>query len=402
MTAPYTYRILAKAAHVESVHPGESYTFPLERRILYAWPAFNDYFAQVIDESFDGEIPNAENLIMTFDHMLPVRNAVQEAFISKSKDWAHKAGIKTSEGEGIGHILAIEQGWVKPGMIVPHFDTHVSCIGAIGALGLGLLKEMLYPLATNNLWFEIPPLVRVELTGRLPDGIMGRDLLNYMIGMLGPERCCGKIIEFGGPGAQSLPLDDRITICNLINCLSAISGLFAQDDEPPDPAAYEEWITIDLGSIEPYLAAPPAISHIIPLEKAVGTHVDMGIIGTCAGGGLRDIEMAARILNGKRIASNRSLYVIPSTVAIYQSAIQHGYIQTLLQAGCFISSPTCDFCYGTAAYLGKGKTAISTQTLNVSGRLGASDSSIYLASSAAVAAALAQGSICDPRLYLGG
>lgn len=399
MNMPYTYRILAKTIGVDRVRPGESYTFPVERRIIYAWPALSDWFAQMIDERFSGEIPQSENLYMTFDHYLPIKNAAQEEFISQSKAWAYEKGIHVSEGEGIGHVLAIEQGWVKPGMVVPHFDTHASSFGAIGALGLGLLKEMLFPLATNHLWLEIPPLLRIDLKGHFQNGVMGRDLLHKIIRDVGLEKCGGSIIEFGGAGAVSMPLEDRISLCNLINTTSAISAVFDLDDEECDSGEYQDRIAIQLDDVEPYVAAPPSTANVMPLSQAAGTHVDMGIIGTCAGGGLRDIKMAATILRGRKIADGRSLYVVPATKHIYEEAIRLGYIEVLSEAGCFISSPTCDFCYGAATYLGAHKTAISTQTLNVNGRLGSLDANIYLASAAAVAAALAEGEISDPRKF---
>jgi len=243
---PYTYRILAKAAGVSRVRAGEEYRFPVERRFLYPWPALSDWFAQVIDGELGGAVPRPDEVYMTFDHMLPVKNAAQERFIEKSRAWALSKGIHISEGEGIGHILAIQEGWVEPGMVVPHFDTHVSSIGAIGALGVGLLKEMLYPLATGCLWLQIPPLLRIELTGKLRDGVMGRDLLHTLVAKAGLEKCSGKIIEFGGPGAASLPLDDRIAVCNLINYLGAVSAVFDPEGGPSEGAAGRYWDHRDL------------------------------------------------------------------------------------------------------------------------------------------------------------
>ena len=351
----------------------------------------------MIREKLGGTITDPENVYMTLDHMLPVRNQTQERFISESRRWAKEQGFHLSEGEGIGHILAIEQQWVEPGMLVPHFDTHISCIGAIGALGVGCLKEMLRPLTQGLLWMEIPEVVRVELHGSFQPGVMGRDLLHTLVMELGLSRCSGKILEFGGPGARSMPLASRVTVCNLINYLGCVSAVFDPDADAQTENAYSELIHLDLGCIEPCLAAPPSIANAVPLSKAAGTQIDIGIIGTCAGGGLEDLEAAAHVLSGRRLAPGRKLYISPATAAIQSEAIRRGYYQIFSDAGCFLSSPTCDFCYGAAAYLGAGKRAISTQTLNVSGRLGSLDSEIYLASAAAVAAAAVQGEICDPR-----
>lgn len=376
---------------------GGEYTFPVERRLLYPWPALSDWFAQVIDRELGGRLPRSQEVYMTFDHMVPVKNAAQERFIRESRDWALGKGIHVIEGEGIGHLLAIQEGWVRPGMVVPHFDTHVSSVGAIGALGVGLLKEMLSPLATGCLWLGVPPLLRIRLTGRLPQGVMGRDLLHTLVREAGLERCGGKIIEFGGPGAAAMALDDRVTVCNLANYLGAVSAVF-----DPEGASWEEdgeTLTVPLERTEPCLAAPPSTANAKPLSQAAGLPVDLGIIGTCAGGGLGDMAAAAHILAGKKLPAGKTLYVIPSTKRIYEEAIRRGYLQALAEAGCFISSPTCDFCYGSAAYLGDGKRAISTQTLNVTGRLGGLGGEIYLGSAAAVAASLLRGQITDPREF---
>lgn len=394
---PYTYRILAKAAGLPKVEAGEEHLFPVERRLLYPWPALSDWFAQVLEQELGGRLPRPQEVYMTFDHMVPVKNAAQEKFIRESRAWASSKGIHVVEGEGIGHLLAIQEGWVKPGMVVPHFDTHVSSVGAIGALGVGLLKEMIYPLATGRLWLKIPPLLRIRLTGRLPQGVMGRDLLHALIGKLGLEQCGGKIVEFGGEGAAAMALDDRITVCNLANCLGAVSALF-----DPEGASWEEdgeSLSFPLEELEPCLAAPPSTADIRPLSQAAGLPVDLGLIGTCAGGGLGDMAAAAHILAGKKLPARKALYVVPSTKRIYQEAIRLGYLQALAEAGCFISSPTCDFCYGAAAYLGEGRRAVSTQTLNVSGRLGSLAGEIWLGSSAAVAASLLRGVITDPREF---
>ena len=184
------------------------------------------------------------------------------------------------------------------------------------------LKEMIYPLATGRLWLKIPLLLRIRLTGRLPQGVMGRDLLHALIGKLGLEQCGGKIVEFGGEGAAAMALDDRITVCNLANCLGAVSALF-----DPEGASWEEdgeSLSFPLEELEPCLAAPPSTADIRPLSQAAGLPVDLGLIGTCAGGGLGDMAAAAHILAGKKLPARKALYVVPSTKRIYQEAIRLG------------------------------------------------------------------------------
>ena len=297
---PYTYRILARAAGLPKVEAGEEHLFPVERRLLYPWPALSDWFAQVLEQELGGRLPRPQEVYMTFDHMVPVKNAAQEKFIRESRAWASSKGIHVVEGEGIGHLLAIQEGWVKPGMVVPHFDTHVSSVGAIGALGVGLLKEMIYPLATGRLWLKIPPLLRIRLTGRLPQGVMGRDLLHTLIGKLGLERCGGKIVEFGGEGAAAMALDDRITVCNLANCLGAVSALF-----DPEGASWEE----DGKSLS------FSLEELEPSKEAGWTNYPKGVMWAFGEKGMQipfgmDLMLYGNIPNGSGLSSSASVEVL--------------------------------------------------------------------------------------------
>ena len=394
---PYTYRILSRCCGKE-VHKGESILCHVDRRILYAWPGFPDYFAKIIDEDLDGEILERENVTVVLDHMCPPRDQSQCDYRHLVQRWCEKKGLSCVESGGIGHYLAVEQGWVKPGMLATHFDPHVAAVGAIGALGIGTSIEMIVSLVTGKLWMDTPPLYRIELTGKLTPGVMGRDLLHYLVDRLGTLAFNGAVLEFYCDDSCGMTLDDKMVVCNLINYLGAFSALFVPSGEARgDGESYEDIISIDLSSLEPYLGCPPAANYPAPLAQLAGTKIQMAIIGTCAGGGIGDIAAATRLLKGKRIPADVSLYVCPSTDQVFLEAVDKGYVGDLIQAGAFLSSPTCDFCYGRAVYLEKGQRAISTQTLNVPGRLGNPETEIFLASAATVAASALHGEITDPR-----
>ena len=223
------------------------------------------------------------------------------------------------------------------------------------------------------------------------------------------------MIEFGGPGATNVSMDGRMAVCDLINYVGAISALFVPDRVttehlaagglqqdyllPDDNAEYVQTVTCNLDGIKPTVIAPPSIANAKSIEEVLGTEVQVGIIGTCAAGRLTDLEASAKILAGKKIKDGFKLFVIPSSNKAFLQALEKGYINVLVEAGAFISSPTCDFCYAKAVYLSEGQRAISTQTLNVPGRLGNLRGEIYLASAEMVATAAIHGRIDDPRSY---
>jgi 3-isopropylmalate/(R)-2-methylmalate dehydratase large subunit len=396
---PYTYQILSRCQGAQ-VCKGESILCDVDRRIIYAWPGFPDYFAEVIDKDLGGNIAKRDEIYVVLDHMCPPRDQAQCDYLDLIRNWCRQKELVYVEGEGIGHYLAIEKEWVKPGMLVTHFDAHVASVGAIGALGIGMAIEMLVSLVTAKMWIDVPPLYRIDLKGKLTPGVMGRDLLHYIVALLGTVAYNGAVIEFYCEEDTGLTLDDKMVICNLINQLGAMSALFVPPDElVADNMHYEEVYSIDLNSLEPYIGCPPSTNLTQPLTVHSGKKIDLALVGTCSGGGINDIATAAKILRGKRIKDNVRFYVCPSTNNVFVKAMDLGYIKDLVEAGAFISSPTCDYCYGRAVYLQKGHRAISTQTLNVPGRLGSSDSEIYLASPAAVAAAAVTGTISDPRIY---
>lgn len=394
---PYTYRILSRCKGAP-VSKGEPILCDVDHRIIYAWPGFPDYFAEIIDKELNGEIAKKDQIHVVLDHMCPPRDQVQCEYLDLVRNWCKQQGLACAEGEGIGHNLAIEQSWVKPGMLVTHFDAHVASVGAIGALGIGMAIEMLVSLVTAKMWLDVPPLYRIDLKGKLTPGVMGRDILHYIVAKLGTVSYSGAVLEFYCEEDSGLTLDDKMVICNLINHLGALSAVFVpQGEEKADDSYYEEIIPIDLPSLEPHVGCPPATNIAQPLAAHIGKEVNMAIVGTCAGGGINDIATAANILRGKKVKDGVRLYVCPSTNKVFTTATEKGYINDLIEAGAFLSSPTCDFCYGRAVYLQKGYRAISTQTLNVPGRLGNSDSEIFLASPAAVAASALNGVITDPR-----
>jgi len=412
-------KIIARAAGREEVTPGDVVFAPPDLVVLYDWFGLSDWFMNTIENELQPPRPAfPEKTLFFLDHLLPVQSETHAALHAKTRAWCEKHAIRYMEGEGIGHSVLVENGEVGPGMLVAHFDTHVSTVGALGALGFGIMKELLMPLVTGKMWIQVPETYGIRVEGSFQKGVMGRDLLHTLVQHLGPDGCINKAVEFSGPGAENVNMESRMTICNLANFIGAITALFAPDkvmlehlqgnargveagSVRGDPgAAYGGTAHYRLGEVEPTLICPPTISNALPLTERIGTPMNVGIIGTCASGRLEDLEIAADILKKNRVKRGFKLYVVPSSKRVFLAANEKGIMNTLLEAGAFVSSPTCDFCFGKAACLVPGDRAISTQTLNVPGRLGSPDAEIYLASAAAVAAAAVEGAIADPRLHL--
>ena len=411
-------KLIAHNVGVKKVNAGEVHMLKPDVIIMYAWPAISDRYMDTLDHELNlTKLPYPEKMIFFCDHFVPPQNPEQSSFHVKSQEWCQKHNVKCITDKGIGHVVVIEEGLVKPGNIGTHFDMHISTIGAIGALGIGIMAEVLMPIATGNMWLVIPPTIRVNIEGAFEPGISGRDLLNRIVADYGPDWANGKIVEFGGPGAENISVDSRMVICDLANYFGAITAIFVPDKTvdkymkehdisnylkfaPDDDAIYTQTVTYNLKDIEPTLTAPATVSNAVKLTAVEGTSIDIGIIGTCASGRLEDFEQAAKILKGKKLADGFKLYVSPSSNRSFKEALEKGYITTLVEAGAFISSPTCDFCYGKSVQLIGGQTAISTQTLNVPGRLGSLEASIYLASASVVAATSLYGKITDPRKEL--
>lgn len=395
---PYTYQILSEKIQ-RPVSKGEMGLFPIDRALIYAWPGIFNFFEQVLDGELGSYYPVRDKIRVTLDHMCPVRDQAQGDFISGSRAWCEREGLLYAEDEGIGHNLAIEKGWVEPGMLVAHFDTHVSSVGAVGALGFGSGTEMLFPLATGKVWLKVPPVFKVKLAGKLPPGVMGRDVLHRLVKELGTTAAGGMVVEYYCGETSGLTPDDKITACNLINYIGAMSAVFVPPGRECGDGAYDGVLELDLAKLEPILVCPPATNNAQSLARVLGKKIDLGIVGTCCGGGLEDLAAAARILKGNKVKKGVKLYVCPSSNAIFSEAAERGYVLDLVAAGAFISSPTCDFCYGRSVYLLSGQTAVSTQTLNVPGRLGSLDAEIYLGSPAVVAYSALKGELADPREF---
>ncbi len=319
---------------------------------------------------------------------------------------------------GHGHVFPIERGFVRPGMFVEAYDVHVTNFGAVGALGIPLVVEISEVLACGSVWLRAPETVRINLTGALAPGTEIRDVAQKLIADLGAERVDYAVVEYGGPGLASVDLAGRHTLCNTPIDIGAKSALIEPDRQTfdylaprvnrslapvaSDPtAAFREVLDYDLDVIEPQVAVPPRPDCVVPISEVAGRAVDHAFIGSCAAANLADLRSAADILRGRGVHPTVRLFVTPGTQEVMAAAETEGLLRAFAEAGAMLTAPGCGPCAGgRIGGLADGEVSINTGTRNDYGRLGSSDSEIYLASPASVAASAVTGRITDPRTLL--
>ena len=270
-------------------------------------------------------------------------------------------------------------------------------------------------MATGLAWFRIPSAIKVTLKGKLQPCVSGKDVILHLIGTIGVDGALYKSLEFGGEGVASLSMDDRFTIANMAIEAGAKNGIFPVDDktrayldgrvthpweavEPDADAEYEREVVIDLDTLQPTVALPHLPSNTRTVDQVAGTHIDQVVIGSCTNGRLEDLRQAAAVLKGRKVAAGVRCIVIPATQQITLDAMAEGLIQTFIEAGCAVSTPTCGPCLGGhMGVLSDGERAISTTNRNFVGRMGPVSSEIILANPAVAAASAVAGCVADPR-----
>ncbi|MET1124650.1 MAG: 3-isopropylmalate dehydratase large subunit [Archaeoglobaceae archaeon] len=322
-------------------------------------------------------------------------------------------------GEGIIHQLMVER-HVKPGDLVVGADSHTCTYGGIGAFATGMgSTDVAVAIALGKNWFRVPESFRVELVGELPKGVFAKDVVLKLIGDLGVDGATYKALEFHGELASKLDVDSRLTIANMAVECGAKAGIFESDEQTrefltemgrpehfrevraDEDAEYEKEIRIDASNLAPMVAKPHNVDNVVEVTEVEGVGVDQVFIGSCTNGRLSDLEVAARILKGRKVARNVRLIVAPASRRIYLKALEMGLLRVFVEAGGIVIPPGCGPCVGVhMGVLADGEVCVSTQNRNFKGRMGNPEAFIYLASPATAAASAVKGEIADPRGFL--
>ena len=412
-----TQKILASHAGLDKVYAGQLIEAKLDMVLgndITSPVAINEFKKFGFNEVFD---KNKISLVM--DHFVPNKDIKAAEQTKQCRTFAKTFGIKNyfDVGDmGIEHALLPEKGLVGPGDVIIGADSHTCTYGALGAFSTGVgSTDMAAGMATGKAWFKVPAAIKFNLTGALKSNCSGKDVILYIIGKIGVDGALYKSMEFTGEGLKSLSIDDRLCMANMAIEAGAKNGIFEVDDitikyyeermthpymvytADPD-AEYEDVIDIDLSSIVPTVACPHLPENTRNANELSDIKIDQCVIGSCTNGRLSDMEIAAKILDGKHVADGVRCIIIPATQSIYLECIKRGYIETFINAGCVVSTPTCGPCLG--GYMGilaADEVAIATTNRNFVGRMGHITSKIYLASPATAAASAIAGYITCPE-----
>lgn len=387
----------------------------------------NDITAPVAQDVFEGikkdKVFDKKKIALVPDHFAPSKDIKSAQQCKKMREFARDMEIENyfEIGEmGIEHALLPEKGLVMPGDIIIGADSHTCTYGAVGAFSTGVgSTDMAVGMATGKAWFKVPKAIRFNFFGKPKNTVSGKDIILHIIGKIGVEGARYMSMEFTGDGVKELSMDDRFTISNMAIEAGAKNGIFIVDEttmdyikkherkdyvvfEPDEGAAYEKTYDIDLSNINPTVAFP----HLPENTKEVGDikddiEIDQVVIGSCTNGRLGDMEIAARILKGRKVKKGIRVIIFPATQKIYMECIEKGYIKTFIESGAIVSTPTCGPCLGGhMGILAEGEVAVATTNRNFVGRMGHVDSKVFLASPAVAAASAITGKIQDPKPYM--
>ena len=356
---------------------------------------------------------NPNQLLITLDHNAPPTDAKLANDYNIIRNFAIEQGITKFHAAGDGICHQLMSYYAKPGMLIVGSDSHSCTAGAFNAMAAGIDRTESAGLwKKGETWFRVPESIKVTLKGRLNNGVYAKDISLWLIGKIGTDGANYMSIEYHGEGVKTLSISARMTITNLASEMGAKNAVFPADKVlidflkdkninpiwADDDAKYAKEIEINLSEIFPVVAAPHSPENVKAVSEVQGTKLNQAVIGTCTNGRLDDLQIAAKVLDGKQIAPNFQLLVIPASKDIYMQAIEDGTITKLMKAGATILASSCGPCLGTGQGIpADGFNVISTANRNFLGRMGNKNANIYLASPATVATSAIYGEITDPR-----
>ena len=418
MAMTMTQKILAAHAGLSEVQAGQLIQAKLDLCLG------NDITSPVAINEFERcgacRVFDNTRVALVMDHFTPNKDIKAAEQVKRTREFANKYDIVNffDVGRmGIEHALLPEQGLVGPGECVIGADSHTCTYGALGAFSTGVgSTDLAAGIATGRAWFKVPSAIKVELTGKLPRFVSGKDVILHLIGRIGVDGALYRSLEFTGDGVASLSMDDRLCIANMAIEAGAKNGIFPVDEvtmayvrdrfqHTPQvytadaDAPYDETVTIDLSALRPTVSFPHLPENTRTVDEC-GDHqvkIDQVVIGSCTNGRMEDMRAAAQVLKGRKVADGVRCIIIPATQEIWKQSMHEGLFDIFIDAGAVVSTPTCGPCLGGhMGILAAGERAVSTTNRNFVGRMGHVDSEVYLASPYVAAASAVTGYITDP------
>jgi 3-isopropylmalate/(R)-2-methylmalate dehydratase large subunit len=426
MNQTMVQKILAKASDKIKVDVGEV----LEPRVNLAMShenaalVMNQFFEIYQGTNYSPTVWNPDNIAIIFDHRVPAESKKTATNQKKIRTFISEQGImkfhdiRGDEG-GICHQILPENGYVLPGTVVVGTDSHTTSHGALGAFSFGIgATEMAAVWALGRILnVEVPPTIKILVNGKFPKYVLPKDLVLNMIGKITAEGANFKVIEYHGETIQNMSTSGRLTICNMAVEAGATSGIVPPDAEtmrylrneagvtgdinmmnPDSDASYDRIVEIDVNNLEPQIACPHTVDNVKPISAVEGLKIEQVVIGSCTNGRLDDLEIAADIIRGHKVARGTRMLIFPASYRIYAEALEKGYISDFIKAGAIVMNSGCGPCLGIhQGALGDGERALATTNRNFKGRMGNPNAEVYLASPAVAAATAITGVITDPR-----
>lgn len=414
-----TEKILAERAGLKKLNPGQLIEVKVDIVLandITAPFAIEQFRASGVDRVF-----NKEKVVLVSDHFAPNKDILSAEQCRLLREFAKEQQLTHfyEGGEmGIEHVLLPEKGIVKPGDVVIGADSHTCTYGALGAFATGVgSTDVAAAMVTGETWFKVPESIKFIFNGTLNPWVGGKDLILYTIGDIGVDGALYKAMEFTGKVIKDLTMSDRFTMANMAIEAGAKSGIIAPDTiteqylkekvqnssqvklfNSDADAEYCEIKEYSVDQIEPQVAFPHSPENVRGISKVGNVPIDQVVIGSCTNGRLEDLQSAARVLKGKKVAPYMRLIIIPATPLIYQEAMQQGLFEIFMDARAVISPPTCGPCLGGhMGILAKGERALATTNRNFIGRMGHQESEVYLSNPAIAAASAVRGRICSPE-----
>jgi len=412
-----TEKILAAHAGLDVVRPGQI----IKAKVDFALA--NDITAPLAIKAFKAaggkKVFNKDRIALILDHFTPNKDIPSAIQCQEVREFAYEQNITHfyDVGQvGIEHVFLPEKGLVLPGDLVIGADSHTCTYGALGAFSTGVgSTDLGAVMLTGEIWLKVPASTRLIYKGNLPKWVMGKDLILHTIGDIGVEGALYKAMEFGGEAISQLSMDSRFTMANMAIEAGAKNGIFIPDEKTENyirsraqrkyyiyqndvDANYVSVKEYNISNLEPQIALPHSPGNVKGISEIGEIKIDQVVIGSCTNGRIEDLQVAASLLKGHKIAKGVRCIVIPATQMVYLEALRQGIIEIFIKAGAAVSTPTCGPCLGGhMGVLAPGEKAVSTTNRNFIGRMGHPQSEVYLSNPAVAAASAIAGKIISPE-----
>lgn len=411
-------KLLADAAGKPSVTTGEIVNCNV------SLAGINDLYLQTVRSFLEiggKRVKNPDNVIIFMDHYAPASTIMQAENQKQFREFAKNQCIEKlmDVDQGVCHQVVIDHGFSRPGKLIVITDSHTTTHGAFGAFGTGVgATDLAAILLTGKLWFRVPEVIRINLEGKLKPGVYAKDIILHVIGALKADYGVYRAVEFTGSTLEHLSMSERFAMCNMTTEMGAKTSWIQPDEVTYDflkekgvkdytvyktdaGFSYYSEHDFDVSTLEPQVAAPHSVDNVDAISRYVGTAVQQAYLGTCTGGRLEDLTVAARILEGKKIAKDTRFIVVPASKKVLLDAMETGVMQTLVSAGATFVTPGCAACLGVhEGMLASDETCITSSSRNFPGRMGSGQAKIFIGSPAAVAAAALTGKLTNPAPLL--